>query len=129
MSLWLSLFLLLPHASRAPRWCADPAVSAWAMGSFIKDVEADGAGADFMRGVYALPRVPRDSVVLVRDEAICERASKAYYRHELGPTPPGGVIVIRMGNRYAVQGAIRAGEWTITTIFSMEFESIVNVLM
>ena len=90
-------------------------------------MEADGAEGDLDRRAYSLPRVPRDSPVRIVDERICERASAAYYRYRLGPTPPGGIVVVRIRNRYAVYGANRAGEWTITTIYSLEFEPIVNV--
>lgn len=82
-----------------------------------------------MRRLYSLPRVARDSVVHITDERLCERAATAYYRDTLGPPMPGGVTVARIGNRYAVYGGIRAGEWTIMTIFSMDFEPITNIAM
>ncbi|MGH2898047.1 MAG: hypothetical protein ACRDMZ_05185, partial [Solirubrobacteraceae bacterium] len=71
----------------------------------------------------------RDSLVLVRDEHVCERAAHVYYRDRLGPTPPGGVTVVRIRDRYAVYGANRAGEWTIMTIYSLAFAPIVNLMM
>lgn len=113
----------------APRWCADAGTAGWAMNALIGIVEADGADADFGRRIYSLPRTTRDSLVLISDEAVCERASRAYYRHRLGPTPPGGVTVIRVSGRYTVYGANRAGEWTIMSIYSLAFEPIVDILM
>ena len=73
--------------------------------------------------------LPADSVIVVTDERMCERAARTYYRHELGPMPAGGVTVLRVGNRYVVSGAIRAGEWTITTVYSAQLEGIVSILM
>jgi hypothetical protein len=77
--------------------------------------------------MYSLQHLPPDSVVHVTDERVCERAARAYYRRELGPMPPGGVAVLRIGNRYAIYGARRAGEWTILEIRSKEFELIMTI--
>jgi hypothetical protein len=133
-ALILSSFALLLAFARSPslpagppRWCGDGGAAGWALQAIIGVVEADGAEGDVARRLYSLPRTTRDSVLLVSDEAVCERASRAYYRYRLGPTPPGGVAVMRVSDRYAVFGANRAGEWTILSIYSLAFEPIANL--
>jgi hypothetical protein len=125
----LPLAFLLPTSAPAAVWCADAPASGWAMSYLANLMDADGAEGDFDRKAAALPRVPRDSLVRIVDERICARASAAYYRHRLGPTPPGGVTVVRIRDRYAVYGANRAGEWRIMTIYSSEFEPIMSVAL
>lgn len=63
---------------------------------------ADTTAADFAEAGAALgyPRVPADSVVLVRDEAVCDAAAQAYAA--AAPTPAfaplsGTVYVFRVG--------------------------------
>ena len=127
---WLLPFMFLQlHPVRPATWCADVSPSRLATSHLESLMDADGAEGDLSRRLFSLPRVPRDSLVLVTDERICQRASTAYYRYRLGPTPPGGIVVVRVRNRYVVYGAKRAGEWTITTVYSLEFETIVSILM
>jgi hypothetical protein len=118
---------LLAHPPRERVWCGDPDATGWVMSKVVPLVTARGAAADAHRTRYAMPSAPLDSVIVVKDEAICERAARAYYRHSLGPIPAGGVSVVRVRNRYAVLGGLRAGEWSIMTIFSLQFDSIENV--
>ena len=114
-----------PAASApAPRWCSSPALAAWTLGG-IRDVL--GRNPIVREQMYFLPALPPDSAIVVTDERVCERAARAYYRHRLGPIPAGGVSVIRVGNRYVVYGANRAGEWTIMSIYSDRFEPITNL--
>jgi hypothetical protein len=126
---WLLALLFLPPAARTSVWCDSGALSVWTASRIVDVVGGDGAEAEHARMLYSLPRVSRDSVVRVTDERVCERASAAYYRDRLGPPPAGGVSVIRIRNRYVVSGANRAGEWTVATIYSTDFEPIVNLLM
>jgi hypothetical protein len=67
---------------------------------------------------------PKSAVVEVRDQAICEMATRIYYRGRLGPYPANGVAVIRVGDAYAVLGDIRGGEWLLLEIYNMNFEKI-----
>jgi hypothetical protein len=122
----LGSLALLAHGSpsSAPRWCSSVDEAEWVGEKMKRALE----GSDVERErLYGLPRLPPDSVLVVRDEHVCERAARAYYRRELGPFPASGIAVVRVGNRYAVQGTIRAGEWTILVIFSAEFEPIASV--
>jgi hypothetical protein len=88
---------------------------------------SDDSSTTAMRRLYRLPRVSPDSIVFVTDERTCERAAREYYRYHLGPRPLGGVDVARIGNMYAVYGAIRAGEWTILEIFTRDFELVASL--
>lgn len=63
-------------------------------------------------------------VVEVHDQAICERATRAYYKDRLGPYPADGVAVVRFGDRYGVYGDIHGGEWTLLRIYNLTFETI-----
>src|SRR5262245_6398432 len=128
MSLLLAISLLIaaPPEMALP-WCSPSPLAERVIADLESVVEAEGAEADMQRRLYDLPRLPRDSVVRVTDERLCERGARAYYRYTLGPTPPGGVFVLRIANRYAVYGAGRAGEWTIVTIFSPQFEPITYI--
>lgn len=120
----LSLFDAAPIAR--PRWCSPPAMATTTITALRKVL--DGGAVERER-MYSLPPLPSDSVVRVTDERVCERAARTYYRHELGPIPAGGVVVVRVGNRYAVYGDLRAGEWTILSIYSDQFELISNIAM
>lgn len=126
----LFAFLALVATSvPAPRWCSPPQVAAFHFAAIRGIVTERGAEGDLARRRYAIPAAPPDSIVLVHDEAVCERAARAYYRHEIGPIPAGGVDVVRVLDRYIVSGAIRAGEWTIVTVYSRDFAPITNIMM
>jgi hypothetical protein len=128
MSLIVAFALLLTTANETPLpWCSPSPMGELVVADFKNIADAEGAEADMNRRLHDLPKVPRDSVVQIKDERVCERAARAYYRFHLGPTPPGGVFVLRIANRYVVYGATRAGEWTIVSIFSPQFEPIVNI--
>jgi hypothetical protein len=77
---------------------------------------------------YQLPRVSPDSVRIITDEQICERAARQYYREYLGPPPLGGVVVIHVGDMYVVYGAKRGGEWTSLEIYTRDFEYVAGFL-
>lgn len=126
--LFLTIFtvfsVLASHRAATP-WCSPAATASWPLESVRNALAERGPTAEQL---YALPRVPPDSAIRVTDERVCERAARAYYRYRLGPFPLGGVAVIRIGNRYAVHGDMRAGEWTILSIYSDEFELISSIL-
>jgi len=63
-------------------------------------------------------------VVEVRDQAICEKATRVYYRDQLGPYPADGVAVVRFGDRYGVLGDRHGGEWTVLEVYNLKFETI-----
>jgi hypothetical protein len=127
LSLKISTTAASPHA--APAACSSPAEAAYALAKVQEMVSAPGREADQMRQRLHIPAAPLDSVVLVTDEWVCERAARAYYRHELGPTSAQRAAVIRVRDRYIVSGTIRAGEWSIASVYSLRFESIANILM
>jgi hypothetical protein len=78
----------------------------------------DSANVVFRRN-YHLPQLPPDSVLVVTDERICERAARAYYRNYIGPRPLLGVEVLRVGDIYIVYGAKRGGEWAALEFLSL----------
>ena len=63
-------------------------------------------------------------IVEIHDQAICEKATRVYYRRQLGPYPADGVAVVRFGDRYGVLGDIHAGEWAILEVYNLNFEAI-----
>ena len=119
-----SMLASSPVPAAAPTWCSEPSVSSWTLDKIRGVLETGGADAKYL---YGMPKVPPTSAVLVTDERICERAARTYYRYRLGPIPAGGVTVIRVVNRYAVIGGNRAGEWTILSIYSLQFEDIAHI--
>ena len=80
------------------------------------------------RRLYKLPAVPPDSIRMVTDPRICERAARTYYRHHLGPLPLEGIAVAEVGDLYAVYGARRAGEWTILEIQTRDFVRVGSIM-
>ena len=127
LSLLASLALVTaPGRSPDPKWCSGSALASWPLGALRNVLAGNAIEREQM---YALPALPPDSAVVVTDERVCERAARMYYRYRLGPIPAGGVAVVRVGNRYAVYGGNRAGEWTILVIFSDRFESIASIAM
>lgn len=126
LTILASLSLLVTTPPALQPWCSSPAMASWPMGA-LRNV-LDGGKIDIER-MYSLPRLPADSVVRITDERVCERAAHTYYRHILGPIPAGGVVVLRVGNRYAVYGSLRAGEWTILSIYTDRFELVSNIAM
>ena len=77
--------------------------------------------------IFRLPVISPDSIRIVTDERICERAARLYYRDHLGPRPLESVAVAQVGDFYVVYGARRAGEWTLMDIYTRDFELIVTV--
>jgi hypothetical protein len=128
LSLLIAILSVTGHGP-PDRWCSASPVAAHVASRIVDAVSGRGAEAELSRRQFNLPELPADSVIVVTDERMCERAARTYYRHELGPMPAGGVTVLRVGNRYVVSGAIRAGEWTITTVYSAQLEGIVSILM
>jgi hypothetical protein len=89
-------------------------------------LSADSATTN-LRRAFHLPLVHPDSIVYVDDERICERAARVYYADRLGPRPLRGVSVARIGDRWAVYGENRAGEWTILGIYTRDFELLASI--
>jgi hypothetical protein len=89
-------------------------------------LSADSATTNLRRQFY-LPLVHPDSIVYVDDERICERVARVYYADRLGPLPLRGVSVARIGDRWAVLGENRAGEWTILEIYTRDFELLASL--
>jgi hypothetical protein len=105
-------------------WCGTPDKMQW-----LKYRAADIA-KELERTTIASPATGKESsenaveVVEVHDQAICERATRAYYRDRLGPYPADGVAVVRIGDSYGVYGSIRGGEWTLLVVYNLNFEPI-----
>jgi len=87
----------------------------------------DSLHVAFRRG-YQLPHLPPDSVLIVTDERICERAAQAYYRGHIGPRPLEGVEVLRVGDMYIIYGAKRSGEWGSLEFYTRDFEYVGGIL-
>ena len=95
-------------------WCADPRpddpllLDGLELGTFDDNA---GSALDDLRALHRIPRVAAEEIALVADEAVCERAARAYdaatfiYRH----TPPGrsidSVFVVALGPVYLVESA------------------------
>jgi hypothetical protein len=116
-------------SSGTPAGCSSPAEAAYVVAEVQQMVSATGTEADEVRQHLHIPVAPIDSDVLVPDESVCERAARAYYRPELGPESAQRAAVIRVRDRYIVSGTIRAGEWSIVSVYSLRFEWIANILM
>lgn len=107
-------------------WCADSAH----VNMLVREVRDILDGIDSVavleRSAYWLPVKPGGTVRAVTDESICERAVRAYYRHELGPGRRT-IMLVSAGGRYIAWGALRAGEWSIVTVFTRDFEVLSNI--
>jgi hypothetical protein len=74
-----------------------------------------------------IPKFDSSEVALITDEAVCERAARAYSNPD---DPPRRVIVVRMGQLFIVHDPhepLRAGEWHLWRVFDRRWESIVNL--
>ena len=92
-------------------------------------IASDDSLAVTFRRNYQLPHLPPDSVLIVTDERICERAARAYYRNRTGRLPLGGVEVLRIGDIYVVYAPARAGgHWTALAFYTRDFEFISGML-
>jgi len=119
-----------PASAQTPiRWCASAAMADGMIGFLRATLAATDSAGVSSRHEYELPDISVDSVQSVSDERVCERAARAYYRYRLGPMPTNGVAVARVGNRYAVYGNRRAGEWTILAIYTLRFEELANATL
>jgi len=90
-------------------------------------MQSDDSSTSADRRLHHLPLVHPDSIVFVDDARICERAAKVYYRYRLGPRPPHGVAVARVGKLFVVYGDERAGEWTIMNIYTRDFQLVASL--
>jgi hypothetical protein len=118
-----------PAAAQGPaRWCHGDLQESWMIGRLRQALTATDSAGVQARRIFALPAVPPDSIRMVTDERVCERAARVYYRFRLGPMP-GGVEVARVTDRYYVYGRNRAGEWTIMSVFTAQFHELANVAM
>lgn len=93
---------------------------------YLKYRAADMVEAPDSSLTYSLrsSRSRKAEVVEIHDQAICEKATRVYYRNQLGPYPADGVAVVRFGDRYGVLGDIHMGEWTLLQIYNLKFETI-----
>lgn len=132
MRVVLSMLALLVSAASvsgaqsSEQWCDTGNHSEWLRHRLEQLLDTSDPTHVRMRRDAFLPAVPADSIVPVHDAAICERAARVYYRHRLGPMPPGGVAVARIGNRYAVYGRERMGEWTLLVVYTSDFHPLAN---
>lgn len=83
--------------------------------------------SDEQRRALKLPPFSEDDIALVRDEEVCERASRAYGRPG---DPPRRMIVVRMGPLYMVYDPNEpryAGEWDTISIFDAMWGHVLNL--
>lgn len=129
----LSLVLLTPLASALPLFAGAQSQRNWCGTEDQREVlkyrvreiaREDDSTAIANAVAEATMRPAPTRVEIIADQKICERATRAYYRHTLGPLRNDGVAVARFGDKYAVFGEIRAGEWTILTIYNLQFEKL-----
>jgi hypothetical protein len=77
--------------------------------------------SDAQRRAFKLPPFSEADIAVVRDESICDRASRAYGRPG---DPPRRVIVLRMGPLYMVYDPhepLYAGEFSFIDIFDLNW--------
>ena len=137
MRLWFVIPLLASAAALAtsarldaqqPSACAVPSRRAELRDRFERFVASEDSLETAFRQRYQLPHLPPDSVLVVTDEALCERAARAYYRDSLGPRPIAGVAVLRIGDTYVVYGANRGGHWIALNFYTRDFVYIAGIL-
>ena len=113
-------------AGQQRNWCgtAEKRESVYWHAHEIFDI-ADSTGLSY-RARERISRVLFERIIPISDQRVCEQATRAYYRHHLGPLPIDGVAVVRVGDRYAVYGERHGGEWTILEIYNLAFELITS---
>jgi hypothetical protein len=86
--------------AQQPSACAQPSAFLDLHERFERLIASEDSLNVVFRRNYHLPHLPPDSVLVVTDERICERAARAYYRNYIGPRPLVGVEVLRVGDMY-----------------------------
>jgi len=79
------------------------------------------------RATFKLPPIDSTMIALVDDEMVCERAGRLYGR---AGDPPRRVVVVRMGTLFFVYDPFEplwAGEWDIYTVFSADWNRLVDL--
>jgi hypothetical protein len=79
----------------------------------------DGADERALRDTLGLPRMAATDILLVQDEATCQRARAEYSQH-LGVTlPDARILVFRIGSWYAVEHPdYKSGEYGYLAVFT-----------
>ena len=72
-------------------------------------VHASDTSATNVRAALGVTPGEASDVEPVTDEAFCRRATVAYYRDRLGPTPTS-IVLVRAGTVYAALGRTRCGD-------------------
>jgi hypothetical protein len=123
----LPLLLLLAGPTALPRsqWCSGGEIGQYQLEHVQEMLGDPTAEGRLIRRIYQLSHAANARAELVADEAVCERAARAYYRHVLGPME--WVVVVKVLDRYVVFGSLRAGEFQITTVFTTEFDAVGSV--
>jgi hypothetical protein len=123
----IAIFRPPPVAAQAQQnWCSTPARRESLrqhLRGFLKVVDSAGVSWGALLTPGKATSIRLDPVT---DQAICERAARAYYRYELGPFPADGIAVVRFGDRYGVLGNIHGGEWALLRIYDLDFHTITN---
>ncbi len=88
--------------------------------------ETDSASIAWRR-MYEIDASRPEEITVVTEDTLCVRAASAYYRYRLGRQPEGGVVVIRAGDVYVVQGKERMGEWTLLVTYNGRFEELARL--
>lgn len=108
-----------------PPWCLDTTDShAAAMQRVLRQLgTSSDSGWVVRRASLGLPVTPADSIVMLDDEVLCERASLAVdSQATTGPPAVGAVYLARFGNLYAVYPpSLQGGEWSGLVFFDSSF--------
>lgn len=116
--------------SNSTHWCASPRRNEPLMREAVGLATSNKSVWGQMRGEYGMTRVPRTSVVLIRDEAVCRHAAMLYAtQREWGEDPLETprivpVLVIQVGSRYLVDDLrSRRVNWEVH-VYDMTWQSI-----
>ena len=80
------------------------------------------------RDWWSLAALPPDSVILVTNDSVCDRAARTYYGHT-DMVLPKEIAVARVGDRYAVYGSLSGGEWGVMELFTLGWWRTAGVLV
>ena len=134
----LSLLLVICAASlsvpprldaQQPSGCRSPAPLHDLRSRIERWISSDDSLDVTFRRNYKLPQLPPDSVVVVTDVALCQRAARVYYREHLGPLPLDGVELFRVGDIYVAWAPARgSNHWSALSFYTRDFVLLSGML-
>ena len=128
-----AFFLLAPALGAQSRSVANPVPcftgsDVEAIRRQLVDLMArDDSATAFSRSIWRLPRTSPDSIVVVRDVAVCSRIAAHYYEDDPGLLPAHGIGVIRVGAYTVAVGDSHAGEWAISMVYDPRMRAVVGM--